>query len=104
MEFHLYSHLEKESKDFKISTEQFTEYFNETSKLPKEHAEIFYLLIMHHYYLENPKLNCKGLPYAGKKIAGKKGFMCSLNLEKTDKKLIKILGYYLSRVIVFEHA
>jgi hypothetical protein len=102
MEFHLYSHLEKESRDFKGNREQLAEYLNETSKLTKEHAEIFYLLIMHHYYIENPKLNCKGLPYNGKKIAGKKGFMCILNPEKIDKKLLRILGYYLSKVMVFE--
>jgi hypothetical protein len=102
MEFYLYSHLEKESKDFKMPVEQIIEHLNETSKLPKEHAEIVYLLIMHHYYVENPKLNCKGLPYDGKKISGRKGFICVLDSKKIDKKLLKILGYYLSKVIVFE--
>lgn len=102
MEFYLYSHLEKESRDFKASPEQIIEYLNETSKLNKEHAEVLYLLIMHHWFLENPKLNCKGLPYGGKKISGKKGFICVLNPEKTDKKLLKILGYYLSKVMIFE--
>ena len=49
MEFYLYSHLEKESRDFKASPEQIIEYLNETSKLNKEHAEVLYLLIMHHW-------------------------------------------------------
>jgi hypothetical protein len=105
MESHLYAHMLNASKNFKMPNDKLTNLLNRTSELPLSHANTLYILILHHYYLENPKVKCKGLPYAGRRVVGKKGFIWQMDVEKLSKEsptLTRIIGYYLSKVIVIE--
>ena len=95
MEISLYYYFLKKSKNFSIDDEQLSAYIEEIPELPEKHKNALALIIMHHFYLENPGAKCRGIPWNGRIPNGKKGLLIT---DELPEALLKIIGYYLSKV------
>lgn len=94
MEFPLYNSLSQAAETATFNKELFKRRLQvDAPDLPECHRKVIFMLVLHHWLLNNPKKSSKGLPYGSKPCAGGKGI-----IQKFPEDFAPILAEYFNRI------
>lgn len=94
MQFALYNSLARTAENAPFDKVLFEQRLTtDAPNLPEVHRKVIFLLIYHHFLLNNPRSRSKGLPYKSKSMAGGKGV-----IQNFPSDFAPILAVYFDRI------